>query len=73
MFAFIATLISVPVVYFLVTNKSIFGMFTITLFAGFIGFYIGNIFYSIFVVYFALAIISSSWKIINLINNNIKT
>ncbi len=73
MFAFIATLISIPIVHFLVTNQSIFGTATIALFAGFIGFYIGSMFYSIFIVFFALAIISTSWKIINIVNDKIKT
>jgi len=70
MFAFIATLISIPIVHFLVTNQSIFGTATIALFAGF---YIGSMFYSIFIVFFALAIISISWKIINIVNDKIKT
>ena len=73
MFAFIATFISIPIVYILVTNKSIFGMFTITLIGGSVGYYIGHILYSIFIIFFTLAIISSSWRIINIINNNIKS
>ncbi len=48
-------------------------MFTITLIAGVIGFFTGTMFYSISIVFVALAIISSSWKVINLVNDNIKT